>query len=164
MKNRFLNHKGHVQTSSPGRKETKSFPLQSLWLLFLLSACIPAQTPPILSATPGAGVVITDDTYRTETFSLRYPSGWRVITSQAGVPPNVTLVEPGDCALILVSSAPIEQAPTSSTCTELDIQTTTRTVTLESGEIALAGSAPVAEWEGFVRAFERVIESVSASP
>jgi hypothetical protein len=136
---------------------------RALWfLLLVVSACIPAQTPPILDATPAAGVSVTDDSYRSEAFSLRYPSGWRVITSQAGAPPSVTLVAPGDCALIVVSSTPIEAPPTSSACAEQDIETISRTITLASGEIALAGSAPAAEWEPFLAAFEQVAASISA--
>jgi hypothetical protein len=154
MRDKLLNHRGH--------REHRGTEFISLWLIALLfAACIPAQTPAILDATPGAGAVVTDDTYRTDAFSLRYPSGWRVITSQAGVPPSVTFVAAGDCALILVSSVPIEQPPKSSTCTQPDVQTTTRTVALESGEIALAGSAPATEWEAFLVAFESVAASVS---
>lgn len=132
-----------------------------LWLsvvLLCFAACIPAQTPPILDATPAAGVSVTDGSYRSEAFSLRYPSGWRVITSQAGAPPSVTLVEPGDCALIVVSSTPIETPPTSSACAEPDIETISRMV----GDIALAGSAPAAAWEVFLTVFEQVTASISA--
>lgn len=133
--------------------------LRILWfaVCLLFSACIPAQTPPILDATPAAGVSITADTYRSEAFSLRYPSGWRVITSQAGAPPSVTLVEPGNCVLIVVSSTPIETPPTSSACGEPDIETISRMV----GDISLAGSAPAAEWESFLAAFEQVAASIS---
>lgn len=131
-----------------------------LWLsvvVLCFAACIPAQTPPILNATPAAGVSVTDGSYRSEAFSLRYPSGWRVITSQAGAPPSVTLVAPGDCALIVVSSTPIEAPPTSSACAEPDIETISRTV----GDISLAGSAPAAAWEPFLAAFEQVAASIS---
>lgn len=160
MKKRRLNHR-----ELGAYRERISFPLRSLcplWLTVLVfTACIPAQTPPILDATPGAGAVITADTYRSASFSLRYPSGWRVITSQAGASHGVTLVAPGDCALILVSSAPIEQPLTSPACAEPDIQTITRSVALENGEIGLAGSAPAAEWQQFLSAFNALAASIS---
>jgi len=58
-----------------------------LCFIMLLAACTPAQPPPSLSATPGAAVVVTRDTYRNDLFSVEYPSGWRVVTSPAGAPP-----------------------------------------------------------------------------
>lgn len=156
MRRKLLNHRGHE-----GHREINRYPLRtlcSLWfIVFLFAACIPAQTPPILDATPAAGVSVTDDIYRSEAFSLRYPSGWRVITSQAGAPPSVTLVEPGNCALIVVSSTPIETPPTSSACAEPDIETISHMV----GDITLAGSAPAAAWEPFLVTFEQVAASLS---
>ena len=147
-----------------GHRGKRIFSLRSLcplWLIILLfSACIPAETPPNLNATPAPGVVITRSTYQSDAFSLEYPTGWRVITSPAGAPPSVILVAPGDCALIQVSSAPLDAPPDSPSCQEADIRTVARTVTLGDATIALAGSAPADGWDGFLSEVDRVAASL----
>ena len=75
----------------------------SLGLILLFAACVPAEVPPVLSATAGSAVMVTGRSLRERSFSLTYPTGWRVITSPADAPPSVTLVAPGDCALIVVA-------------------------------------------------------------
>ena len=97
-------------------------------MLLLFSASIPAEAPPNLSATMGAAVMVTRNRYQNDRFSLEYPTGWRVITSPAGAPPNVTLVAPGNCALIEVSSTPLDRAPDSPSCDQPDIRPLLRTV------------------------------------
>ena len=88
------------------------------------------MTPPILSATPGEAVVVTGSRYENEAFSLIYPSGWRVITSPADAPPGVTLVAPGDCALIVIAAAPVDPPTVPEACQAEDILSETRDVTL----------------------------------
>ena len=104
----------------------------ALWLILLFAACIPASPPANFSATPGAAALSRETATRMTVFSVTYPTGWRVITSPAGAPPSVTFVQPGDCGLIVVSSVSLEQAPTSPSCSEPNIKTTTQTVTLGS--------------------------------
>ena len=135
-----------------------------LWLMLALAACAPAQPPPLLDATPGAGVVVTEDSYRNAIFSARYPAGWRIITSEASQPPSVIFAAPGNCALIVISSVAIDQPPTAPACEQPGIQSIAQTVTLGSIEIALAGSAPAAEWDSFLTRFEQVAASLEASP
>lgn len=77
-------------------------------LLAVCAACIPAETPAVLLNTPGPPVTITGDQVITTTFAVRYPSGWRVITSEASAPPTVTLVAPDDCTIIVVSVGSID--------------------------------------------------------
>ena len=107
MTEKYLNHKD--RKGHKGR--AFSFALWSLcalWFMLLFAACVPAVTPPILSATPGEAVTVTDNTYANDRFSLTYPTGWRVITSPTDAPPSVTLVAPGDCALIIAAAAPVD--------------------------------------------------------
>ena len=127
------------------RHETKNktlYALCALWLILLFSACIPASPPPNLSATPGAAVVVTRDHYQNDRSASTIPTGWRVITSPAGAPPSVTFVAPGDCALIIVSSAPLDQAPAAPACDQPDIQTDAGTVTLGDIDHDCAGARP----------------------
>jgi len=136
----------------------------SLWLIALLfSACTPAQTPPILDATPGAAVVVTADTYRSDLFSVRYPAGWRVITSQAGDPPTVTFVSPDNCALIVVSANPLTEPPESNACSDQTVRSAARNLTLGSAQIAVAGSAPTDQFDTFLTQFDQVAASIEAA-
>ncbi len=113
-----------------------------------------------MSATPGEAVVVTDSGYENDAFSLTYPTGWRVITSPADAPPGVTLVAPGDCALIVVAAAPVDPPTVPDACTQEDILSESRDLTLDSTTISLAGSAPLSAWGDFLVAFERVAGSV----
>ncbi len=131
-------------------------------LILVSAACVPAVTPPILSATPGEAVMVTGDTYANDRFSLTYPTGWRVITSPTDAPPSVTLVAPGDCALIIVAAAPVEPPAVPEACQQEDILSETRDVTLGKLTISLAGSAPLSAWGDFLVAFEHVAGSVAA--
>lgn len=75
----------------------------ALLIVLLALACVPATLPPQLAHTPGPPVIITERQYDAGAFRLRYPAGWRVISSAAGAIPAVTLVAPGDEALIFVT-------------------------------------------------------------
>ena len=154
----MLNHRDH--------REKSGFPLhpfRSLWLMILLfSACLPAPTAPSLNTPAELGAVVTRDTYRNDLFSVTYPEGWRAITSPAGAPPTVTFVAPGDCALIVVSSAPVDAPPTAPSCDQPDIQVIEREATLDGRQIVIAGSAPGAGWEDFLAALDRVAASLRA--
>lgn len=71
----------------------------------------PNRIPPVepaASATSADGVTITDRAVVAAPFRLRYPAGWRVITSPAATPLTITLVAPGDCDLVMVSVAEVE--------------------------------------------------------
>lgn len=113
--------------------------------LLLFTSCIPASQAPPLSATPGAAAVVTRDSYRNDLFSVEYPQGWRVITSPAGAPPSVTFVAPGDCMLVIVSSASITRVPTAPACESTDFAVDQRDVPLGDTTITVAGSAPAAD-------------------
>lgn len=133
-----------------------------LWLMILLfSACVPAATAPSPDVTSGAAVVVTGDTYRNDVFSVAYPSGWRVITSPAGAPPSVTFAAPGDCPLIVVSSAPLEQPPA---CADPDARAETRTITRGEHTFTLAGSATAALWDAYLAAADRIASSLTLTP
>ncbi len=106
--------------------------------------------------------MVTGSRYENEAFSLTYPSGWRVITSPADAPPGVTLVAPGDCALIVVAAAPVEPPTVPEACQAEDILSETRDLTLAETTISLAGSAPLSAWGDFLVAFERVAGSVAS--
>lgn len=133
-------------------------------IVLLFAACTPAQTPALLGSTPGAAVVVTEDTYRSDLFTVRYPAGWRVITSQAGDPPTVTFVSPDNCALIVVSTSPITEPPESNACTDQDVQSTVRNLTLGSVHLTVVGSAPTSQFDAFLTHFEQVAASLESAP
>ncbi len=127
-------------------------------ILLIVSACAPASPPAQLAATPGAAVVITGDTYRSDSFSVSYPAGWRVITSPAGAPPSVTFAAPGDCPLIVVSSAPLDQPPA---CAASDARSEQRTITRGEHTFIVAGSATAALWDVYRAAADRIATSLT---
>ena len=161
MKKNPLNHRGHREHREHREKTIFSLrPLCALWLTFLFAACTPASPPANLDATPGAAAVVTRDTYRNDLFSVEYPAGWRVITSPADAPPSVTFVAPGDCGLVIVSSAPLDSVPTSPACADADFTVDQREVPLGDATVTVAASAPDAEWTALQAVMDRIARSV----
>jgi hypothetical protein len=136
--------------------------LIALTLGLAFTACLPAATPEQLRFTPGAPVVVTQNTFTAEGFSLRYPDGWRIVTGPADAPLVVTFVSPDNCAIILVAIGSAEPI-NSPDCPEANFQTTRRQITLGTLLLTIAGSAPTAQWETFESAFERLVSSVQSS-
>lgn len=73
---------------------------------FIMGACsplVPATTPPQLDHTPGAFVIVTEDTFDGGIFRVDYPSSWRIVkTSIAGAENlQVVFVSPDDHAITL---------------------------------------------------------------
>lgn len=129
-----------------------------LWTIVLLcvAACVPIQTPPQLDQTPGPAVQITDRVFESAGFSLRYPVGWRVITSAASDPPYVILVAPEDDAIIVVAS---ESPPVPG----LDGQSYTveRQIDLGEGrEVTAVLHAPENDWTRYRALFDALVETV----
>ena len=67
-----------------------------LFAVGLLAACVPANTPLQLAYTPGPAVIVTDDVYESDAFTVHYPSGWRVVTGAADAPTSVVFVAPDE--------------------------------------------------------------------
>jgi hypothetical protein len=128
-----------------------------LGLLFI--SCTPAATPDHLNFTPGSPVVVTQNTYAIEGFSLQYPDGWRIVTGPAEASQTVTFVSPDNCSIIVVAAGNTEPF-TSSDCANMEFQTTRREITLNEQIVTIAGSAPTAQWRAFLPQFERVVASV----
>ncbi|MDX2137584.1 MAG: hypothetical protein SF123_05770 [Chloroflexota bacterium] len=142
----------------------KYFSYSLYWLaLVLCVACVPAQVPPQLAQTPGASVVIADERYQSDVFSVAIPEGWRVVTSEVQAPLTVTLVAPDDCALIIISTAALEDMPRSPAC-EGETRTDLRTLTLNGVRLWVGGSAAATGWLAFVRVYERSYASITNSP
>lgn len=128
-------------------------------LLTIFAACTPAETPEQLRFTPGAPVVVTQNTFMTDEFSLRYPDGWRIVTGPADAPQAFTFVSPDNCAIILVAVGSAEPI-ISQDCPDADFQTIHREITLDDLSLTVAGSAPDEQWESFESAFEFVVHSI----
>lgn len=137
--------------------------LNSLWLcvsvslcyIFVLCSCIPAQTPPQLAFTPGAPAVITDELFTNSAFSVRYPTGWRVVTGAADAPPSVTFVAADDVSTITLTAADPgepERDPA--------FRVETRQLSLEGRRIYVVARVPVQDWPRFQPTFERLLASV----
>jgi hypothetical protein len=78
----------------------------SLW--FICTGCIPATVPDNLDDTPGPPVIVADGYYQSDVFSVRYPVGWRIVTSEASAPASVIFVAPDEVSTIRLSVAPMD--------------------------------------------------------
>jgi hypothetical protein len=131
---------------------------------FAITACSPAEVPEHLQFTPGAPIVVTQNTFATDDFSLRYPDGWRIVTGPADAPQVSTFVSPDNCAIILVAIGSA-QPVTSPDCLDAVFQTTRREITLDNLRLTVAGSAPDTQWDKFESTFDSFARSIlPASP
>lgn len=143
-------------------RATSSLPLIfaiNIIFLFLFASCVPATVPPQLAATPGPAVVITEQEYHAGAFTLRYPVGWRVISSAATSPITVIFAAPDNAAIMLfgvgANEAPMPE-------TEAQIRTEMRQVTLKNGDTVTAIlNAQADSWEIFAPLFEAAVESIN---
>ncbi|NWG18004.1 MAG: hypothetical protein HXY41_15370 [Chloroflexi bacterium] len=116
---------------------------------------MPAQTPPLLNFTPGPPAVITDETFANETFSVRYPTGWRVVTSAADAPPSVVFVAPDEQSTITLQTEPPGE-PERDPLFRLE----TRQLFLSGLRLYAVARVPVEKWAAFQPTFERLLASV----
>lgn len=134
------------------------------WLLVVgcwwLAGCVPMQTAAPVINEDAAGFVVAGDVYESDLFSLRIPEGWRVVTGERGAPPALLLVAPDDCALIAVSSTPLDAAPVSPSCDTDDLRSDLQTVRQGEAVLYMGGSAPADEWATFMTALEQVVSSL----
>lgn len=132
----------------------------------IFAACsplIPATTPPQLRHTPGAYVVIDDQTMEIGVFQVGYPAGWRVVKNSiaASASVSVVFVSPDDTMTIYISvvSVPCESpTPTPGNITRYDV------IQAQAGDYAcITGTAPENQEDEFQAAWEQVIESLRNS-
>ncbi len=121
----------------------------------------PNRVPPVPGDARAPWVTVTADQVRHDRFSLRYPHGWRVITSPADAPTTVTLVAPGDCALIMVSTDPSLTVPHLPNCPDTPVLLDRRAPLPSGGMVYLTGSAPTSDLTVFQPAFDRVWQSIT---
>jgi hypothetical protein len=128
-----------------------------LFAFIILVGCIPAKVPDNLDDTPGPPFVVTDHTYESSQFIARYPDSWRIVTSEARLPPSVVFVAPDEVSTIRLMIGPLEDASFSNT----ELQTEVRGLTLDDGlEMTAVLSAPSENWEAMLTIFERVLASL----
>jgi hypothetical protein len=104
--------------------------LRYIVLSLLIGACapiVPATTPPQLKHTPGAFVVVTDDTFDAGVFRVDYPQSWRVVkTSIASTSLiQVVFVAPDESSITLTQTETVSDS----------ISNTERFITLDNGVI-----------------------------
>lgn len=133
-------------------------PLRYVLLLFVIAGCIPARTPPQLAFTPGAPAVITDETFTNSAFTVRYPTGWRVVTGAADAPPSVTFVAADE-----VSTVTLQVEPPAEPERDPAVRVETRTLSLEGGQVYAIARVPVQDWQRFQPIFERLLASVRSA-
>ncbi len=80
--------------------------LRIIFLSLVIGACapiVPATTPPQLEHTPGAFVIVTNETFDAGVFRVDYPQSWRVVkTSIASTPLiQVVFVTPDESSITL---------------------------------------------------------------
>lgn len=149
------------------RANTHKRHLLTLIMLVMLAGCAsPAPVSPP-TANPEASITVNDGVYSNAHFAARLPDGfpvaWRVITSPAEeADPFVTIASDDSCAILVLSLRQLDAPPASAACTDQDQQTFADTVTLSNDiTVYLAGRAPSAEWDAFMRTFQAVAESLA---
>jgi len=130
-----------------------------LVLMAVLTACVPARTPPQLDATPGPAFTVTDTRYTNSAFTVVRPPGWRVISPGADAPPSVIFVAPDDTALIQLTTGPADAAPPEPE-TDLELRTESATVPLADTTVRAYLVGPDANWDALLREWETVLDTV----
>jgi hypothetical protein len=111
-----------------------------------------------LDATPGPAVVVTDQEYDAGAFKVRYPAGWRVISSAATSTATVLFAAPDHTAIMLFGVDAVE-APMPET--DGQIRTEIRQISLEQNvSVTAILNAPAENWEVFAPLFEQSVASV----
>jgi hypothetical protein len=151
----------HVPGGEPANRKGDCLiaPLHCVFVLvfLLLSACIPANVPANLDDTPGAPVVVFDNIFESAQFVVRYPDGWRVVTSEAQAPLGVIFVAPDEVSTIQLMVGALENANFSNP----DLQTEVRGLTLSDGlEMTAVLSAATEHFATYLPLFERVLASL----
>lgn len=123
-----------------------------------LGACIPAQTPPQLAATPGPAFTVTADRFTNAAFSVARPPGWRVISPGAAAAPGVIFVAPDDRALIFLTTDP--QATPPQPPSDSPLREARATVPLPGATVYASVAGPVADWAAFAPVWAEVVASV----
>lgn len=146
-------------------KRRAGFAQWGLWAglcLWLCAACIPTTTPPQLAASPGPAVRVMADEYDSGVFRVRYPAGWRVITSAAEQPASVIFAAPEADALILLGTHP-QEAPSPAGYSG-EIRSEQREILLHN-DVAITAVliAPPEDWQARLALFEEVLASLTAS-
>jgi hypothetical protein len=134
-------------------------PLRLIIGILALAACIPARTPAQLEHTPGPAVRVMDGSYDAGLFKVRFPAGWRVVTSAATSAVRVLLVAPEADALIMIGPGLTEAPPPAGYTGELVSER--REIALENGTVIVAIlNAPPQTRNMYLAQFEAVVESV----
>lgn len=124
-------------------------------LLLIVTACaplVPATTPPQLQHTPGAFVIVDEESYDAGTFCVDYPDGWRVVKlNTAGQPAHVVFAAPDDRATLQLSVQPLPaQDDTTARYERRD------EIALGQTSVFLMGSTQPEHHERFDALYERV--------
>lgn len=132
------------------------------WIVaLLLAGCgslVPAATPPHLAHTPGPPVMLTGSIYEAGAFSLRYPPDWRIVTGAAASPAWAAFVSPDEKAVLVFSTAPLDDVPRPpALAVDAPARTDRRSIRL--GEITLhAAIMTTADaWPGALALFEHML-------
>jgi hypothetical protein len=113
--------------------------------LLLIAGCVPATPPPHLANTPGAPVIIDGDWVITSAFRVRAPAGWRIILGAASAPPSVTFAAPDNCALVIVSAAPIDPPAFPNGCPPVEIRVERVSVNEDAISVYAAADAEITD-------------------
>lgn len=152
-------HRSFLRSRYAPTKLGSLFVLANCLLFSLVFAgCVPATVPPQLDATPGPAVVVTDQEYDAGAFKVRYPAGWRVISSAATSTATVLFAAPDHTAIMLFGVDAVE-APMPET--DGQIRTEIRQISLEQNvSVTAILNAPAENWEVFAPLFEQSVASV----
>lgn len=124
------------------------------FILLLMAACVPAEQPAQLDATPGTAVILTENTYTSTAFETWYPPDWRVVSSAAFADPWVVFADAEDTALMIVAV----NADDTQLQPEMPRQAEER-VTLADGSMVYA--LLLAPDDTYLPLYRRLVESLS---
>ena len=131
-------------------------------LIFCFTACVPAIVPPQLTYTPGPTVRLSDLVYESAQFRVRYPPGWRVITSAASSTATVIFAAAEGDALIMVG-ADLTEAPQPAGY-DGPIRSERREITLANGlTIVAILNAPPEKWASYAPLWEDAVASITGA-
>jgi hypothetical protein len=125
-------------------------------VFYLLAGCVPAQEPDVLKASPGPGFIVTDRMYENNSFTARYPSGWRVQSGEATQPLSVLFVAPDEVSYIQLQVGTLDGGNFPA-----DRKTDVRGLTLSNGvQVTALLNASPDNYDTLLPIFEQVIASI----
>lgn len=120
----------------------------------------PPQAPSSMPRQLSTFVRLDERSYYATAFTVRYPSGWRVVKlNEANQPDRVVFASPNETQTIEIGVGALENVDLSGG----DYRTDLRTAIVNGQIITVIGRAPQIEWEAFSAVLDAVVTSLRGS-